>query len=157
MAKHQLGSSGNELDFQLFSISTSMNQYEAVSAVNAALGTDLALEGNVPMNLRDGNMFSFSLFGYTDESLALEYLLVPNASNAVPAPPPGRGLFESVGVEETTRLVKELPRTDYFLIVKGETHPHLMHRMLECLQAVEGFIAAMIRVDDLPSRKNLIF
>jgi hypothetical protein len=159
MAKHVLQPSADDLDFDLIGITTAMNQYETVAVLNRALAIDLTLEGFVPMQTKDGKLFNYSLYAFDDEALGLNYSLIPNASNLEGNNgTAGTGLFSDVVVEGTARLIRELPRTNYFLLVKGEITNHLLHKILETLQKENGmYNVDFISVGDLPSRKNLIF
>jgi hypothetical protein len=161
MAKYTLPSSAGELDFDLIGITTPLNHYEAVTEINNALRIDLSLDGFVPMNLRDGKLFSFSLYTCADDNMGLEYSLIPNSSNLElhgNDKSAGVGLFSGLNVEESARLIREMPKTDYFLIIKGESNSTVLHRILHCLGEISGFYSVdIISVTDLPSRKNLIF
>lgn len=161
MAKHALHNASDELDFSLLGISCADDQYRVTSLVNDALGTDLFLSDYVPMNLRSGKLFSFSLFRYTDENLGLEYYLVPNASNLEQPgtqPAAGNDLFSGQDVDERTLLIKELPRTDYFLLLKGEMQLHYLHIVADRLRKAGVFSGVQeIDAQSLQSRKNLLF
>src|SRR4051812_7792951 len=114
MAKHFLNNTGDELDFALIGLLSPENQYSIVSSVNAALGTEFTLSDHVPFNLKDGKLFYFSLYRYVSEEFGLEYFLVSNSSNFEGGKEndnTGEDLFSDVNVEESTRLIKELPKT----------------------------------------------
>lgn len=161
MAKHVLHNSSNALDFVLIGITTSENQYSIVSLVNAALGTDLSLSDNIPFNLKDGKLFYFSLFHFVSEELGLEYFLIPNASNFDPSQQNrerGADLFEMFNVDESIRLVKELPKTDYFLILKGEELHTFQFKIMDLLKTIKEIVQVQnIEPNDLPSKMNLVF
>ncbi|MCE3259108.1 MAG: hypothetical protein K0S12_749 [Bacteroidetes bacterium] len=159
MAKHILNTPG-DLDFVLIGISSAENQYSVVSLVNEALGIDLSLSDNVPFNLKDGKLFNFSLFKYYSEEFGLEYCLIPNNSNfeADSAAGGSADLFSDTTVEESTRLIKELPKTDYFLILKGEDLHLFKFKIAEHLKSVKEILQVQnIEPGDLPSRMNLVF
>ena len=161
MAKHVLGSRGDEFDFIVIGITLPDNQYRATSLVNESLGIDLQLSDYVPFNLKSGKFFSFSLFTHVDENLALEYYFIPNASNFEQpgkATPPDGDLFGGLEVDESTRLIKELPKTDYFLLVKGEAQEHHQFRILQLLRDSGAFTQVQV-IDPLTlqSRNNLLF
>ena len=139
------------------------NQYHVVSAINDALHIGLRLDNYVPFNLKDGKLFKFSLYHFMDEDLGLDYFFVPNSSNFeepnANAPQDILGdLFAGHEVDEQVKLVKELPKTDYFLIVKGEELHNYSHKIIEKIKAIEELIQVQtIEPNDLPSRRNLIF
>jgi hypothetical protein len=67
-------------------------------------------------------------------------------------------LFGAVEVEERLRLIKELPKTDYFLLLKGEALSHYsLHIATLLRQSSEIVQVTAIDAQDLPSRRNLIF
>lgn len=139
------------------------NQYQVVSAINDTLHIDLRLDNYVPFNLKDGKLFKFSLYHFMDEDLGLEYFFVPNSSNFeepnANAPQDILGdLFAGHKVDEQVKLVKELPKTDYFLIVKGEELHNYSHKIIDKIKAIEELIQVQtIEPNGLPSKRNLIF
>ena len=158
---HLLKISDNEFDFALLGLSIIKDQYETVTAINAALGVQFQLSEYVQLNLKSRHMFRFSLYRFEDAAFYLEYLLIPNASNfQEPQPtevtPPE--LFQVMEVEERTLLIKELPKTDYFVILRGEEVRQQVHRVIELLRRVPDMMAVeLIDVMSLPSRNNLVF
>lgn len=161
MAKYVLNNSSNVLDFVLIGISSPENPYAIVSHVNNALGIDLALSDNIPFNLKDGKLFYFSLFRYVSEEMGLEYFLIPNNSNFDRAHSESENtgnLFDDLNIDESTRLVKELPKTDYFLILKGEELHLFQFKITELLKAIKEIVRVQnIEPNDLPSKMNLVF
>ncbi len=161
MAKHVLNSAADELDFFLIGISCLEDQYRLVNMINDVLGTDLTLSNYIPLNLKSGKIFNFSLYSYTDNELGIQYEMIPNSSN-FEEPNLSRGeegsLFSSVDIDESVKLIKELPKTDYFLILKGEDLHMNQYKIIDRLKAVQAFVQIQqIEPDDLPSRRNLIF
>lgn len=141
------------------------NQYAIVNAVNSALGIDLCLSDNVPYNLKEGKLFYFSLYHYVSEEFGLEYYLIPNSSN-FEGPHPnesedkqfGGDLFADTEVEESIKLIKELPKTDYFILLKGEDLHMFRFKIMERLKSVQSILQVQnIEPRDLPSRMNLVF
>ncbi|MBA3663455.1 MAG: IPExxxVDY family protein [Bacteroidetes bacterium] len=161
MAKHTLNTSSDDLDFVLIGITSAENQYSLVTSINRAIGIDLALGDNIPYNLKGGKLFYFSLFRYVSEEMGLEYFLIPNASNLEINRDDGAGagdLFSEHTVEESTRLVKELPKTDYFIILKGEDLHLFQFKIIENLKTIQEIIQVQnIEPNDLPSKMNLVF
>jgi hypothetical protein len=106
-------------------------------------------------------VFYFSLFSYDDKDFGINYLFVPNTSNFDPplaAESESGGLFTGLDVEERAKLIKELPLTDYFLILKGEEVQKYRHLIIERLKKTEGVLRIQnIDVADLPSKSNLVF
>jgi hypothetical protein len=161
LVKHVLHSAADELDFFLLGIRSAEDQYRIASLINDALGIDLSLNSFIPFNLKSGKSFNFSLFGYIDEELGIQYNLIPNSSNfgqpGVGAPANGT-LFSEGDIDESVKLIKELPKTDYFLILKGEDlHLHRF-KVTDLLKNVTAILQVQpIEAAELPSRRNLIF
>ena len=128
MAKYVLNTNENDFDFALLGLVCPENQYAILSFVNEALKINLCLNNYVPFSLKDGKLFKFSLYNFTDEELNLEFFLIPNASNFdepnVNASA-SNDLFKGMDIDESVKLIKELPKTDYFLIVKRRRSPLL--------------------------------
>ncbi|HQQ95127.1 MAG TPA: IPExxxVDY family protein [Bacteroidia bacterium] len=160
MAKHVLNIKDEDYDFVLLGLSLLKDQYETTVAVNECLSINLSLDSEVSLALKGDKLFSFSLFTCFDEDFGIEYLLVPNTSN-FEAPKESQArtdLFGEIEVEERTRLIRELPLTDYFLILKGEEVQKYQHSIVERLKKLEGLMQVqIIDVTDLPSRSNLVF
>lgn len=160
MAKYVLNSTSEDLDFVLIGISCAEDQYSFVALIEDSLKIKFSLSDFVPFNLSEGRIFNFSLFKFSDKELGLEYSLVPNLSNLQE---PGINndpgdLFSGVNIDERIRLVKELPKTDYFLILKGEDLHNYQFRIIEKLKPCPEIIQIQsIEPLDLPSKKNLIF
>lgn len=161
MAKYNLNTNSNYFDFVLIGIRCSNDLYQLVSAVNDVLKINLYLQTFVPFNLKDGKLFEFSLYHFCDEELGLEYSIIANQSNfegpninSVNA----NDLFANTGVDESVRLIKELPKTDYFIILKGENLHNYQFKIIDKLKTVNDFIQVQaIAIEELPSRKNLMF
>lgn len=161
MARYTLSGTSADFDFLLIGIMCQENMYYLVSAVNDVLGTDLSLSDNVPYNLKDGKLFNFSLFHFLSEELALEFFLVPNSSNLEQEPVANQeeaDLFSEFNVEESVKLIKELPKTDYFIIVKGEDLHLQQFSIIEKLKKAKKILQVqIIEPKELPSRMNLVF
>jgi hypothetical protein len=98
------------------------------------------------------------------EEFGLEYFLISNASNfeqpngSLQADSGTDDLFGGMEVEESVRLIKELPKTDYFIILKGEDLHLFRFKIMERLKAVDSILQVQnIEARDLPSRMNLVF
>jgi hypothetical protein len=145
----------------LLGIMCQEDQYRTAALINDALNIDLALEDYVPFNLKSGKLFSFSHYRFTDDDLGVDYSLIPNLSNFDDRKPEANApadLFSEVAIDESVRLVKELPKTDYFLILKGEElHLH-QYKISDLLKTVPAFLQVQsIEPAELASRRNLIF
>jgi hypothetical protein len=160
LAKHFLNSGDEDLDFELLGLLCHENQYVLVSAVNRALGINLALNDNIPLKLKAGKIFYFSLYHDTSEEFGLEYFLIPNKSNLDTSSVGNTGsdLFAEMEVEERAALIKELPKTDYFVILKGQDLHLYKHKIMEQIKTAAEIIQVQsIEPRNLPSRMNLVF
>lgn len=161
MAKHFLNTNEDDLDFVLIGITCLENQYSVAGLIDSALKIKLFLSDYIPFNLKEGRIFKFSLFRFPDEELGLEYFFIPNASNFEEPniyPSEKDDLFAGIDVDESVRLIKELPKTDYFLILKGEDLHNYQYKIIDKLKNYPEIIQIQaIEPHDLPSKRNLIF
>lgn len=162
MAKHVLHNSDDEIDFVLIGITCTENQYVLASLIDRTLHLQLRLSDHVPFALKDSKLFHFSLYHFLDEEMGLEYYFISNTSN-FEAPREGEqrealDLFSGQEVDESVKLIKELPKTDYFLILKGEDLHNYQFKVIQKLKTLPEIIQVQaIEPIDLPSRRNLIF
>lgn len=161
MAKYTLNTNKDDFDFALLGITSLENQYFMLSSINDVLKIDLRLSEYLPFSLKEGKVFKFSLYHFMDDELGIDYFLVPNTSNFEDPnvnASPTNDLFDGVDVDESVKLVKELPKTDYFLILKGEDIHQYQFKVLDKLKTIEEIIQVQtIESNDLPSKRNLIF
>jgi len=160
MAKHLLSHSFDAIDFTVIGISSRLSLYEALAYINRTLNIDLHYTTNLPFVLKDEHEFNFAIFEFTSTSMELEFQFIANTSNFVPASEiktTGSGLFEGLVVDETARLVKELPNVDFFLSLKGKAHEHRALSACELIETIPSVTnAEIIDLQNLPSRQNLM-
>ena len=161
MAKHVLNTSEDDLDFVVVGISCLENQYTLASLIDDALKINLVLSDYIPFNLKEGRIFKFSLYRFIDEELGLDYYFIPNTSNFEEPNINTRqtnDLFAGIDIDESVKLIKELPKTDYFLILKGEDLHNYQFKIIDKLKTRPEIIQLQaIEPHDLPSKRNLIF
>jgi hypothetical protein len=160
MAKHFLSSSDDELDFVLTAITCSEDQYAVTALIDRALDIHLRLSDFVPFNLKEGRVFKFSLYRFLDEELGLEYCLVSNSSNFEEPNinVQDSGLFSGIDVEESVKLIKEMPKTDYFLLLKGDDLHNYQFKIIDALKKIPEILQVTpVEPHLLASRRNLIF
>lgn len=163
MAKHVLHSDPEEFNFLLFGIACSENQYVLASTINSVLGIDLRLENYIDLSHRMGKDFKFSFYNFFDEEFNLEYNLIPNRSNYVAkegSDTKEGDLFSmfNENVDESSRLIPELTKTDYLLLIKGDEHYNFTYKITESLKKIPEIISLQeIIPDKLGSKNNLIF
>jgi hypothetical protein len=162
MAKYTLDKP-DDFNFLLYGIVCPENQYVLVNAINASLHIDLCLEEYIDLSHRIGKDFKFSFYSYLDEEFNLEYNLLPNRSNFTSKEnlqDNGEDLFSlfNENVDESSRLIPELTKTDYLLLIKGDEFYHFSHKISEALKTVPEIVAIQEVVPEkLNSRSNLIF
>lgn len=163
MAKHVLHNDPEEFNFLLFGIACSENQYVLASNINSALGIDLQLSNYIDLSHRMGKDFKFSFFDYLDEEFNLEYNLIPNRSNNVPKENTGTkdgDLFSmfNENIDESSRLIPELTKTDYLLLIKGDEHYNFTYKITDALKKIPEIISLQeIIPEKLSNKNNLIF
>lgn len=162
MAKYTLQNDENIFDFVLIGISSNENQYVIINNINSQLNIDLFLHENLKLSQKNHEIFEFSIYHFSHQEMALEYFLVPNKSNykSTIQSKAVNDLFSNTGqsFEETVLLINELPRTDYFLLLKGESAIHEQYNVFKLLKEIEVINQVHeIIPEKLSSRNNLIF
>ncbi len=161
MVKHILNTSNEDFDFVLIGITSPENQYFLAGKIDDTLGISLFLSDYIPFSLKDGRLFKFSLFRFVDSELSLEYFFIPNTSN-FEEPHVNSAvkddLFAGFEVDESVKLIKELPKTDYFLILKGENLHTFQYKIIDAIKSIPEIVQIQsIEPNDLASKRNLIF
>jgi hypothetical protein len=163
MAKHTLNSDPDDFNFLLFGIACSHNQYVLATNINSALGIELQLEDYIDLSHKMGKDFRFSFFTFFDEQFNLEYNLIPNRSNYVAkegGDKQDNDLFSmfNENVDESSRLIPELTKTDYLLLIKGDEHYNFTYKITDALKLIPEIISLQeIIPDKLSNKNNLIF
>jgi hypothetical protein len=161
MAKHVLHTGDEEFEFVLLGMNCAEDQYRMAHLLNVALNLELELNNTLTLNLKDSRLFSFSLYHFQDEDLRLDYFFVPNTSNFEEphqSSAAQQGLFAELEVEERVKLIKELPKTDFFLILKGDALHNNQYQILDRIKSIPEIIQVqLLEANDLPSKRNLIF
>ena len=162
MAKYVLNNSKEEFNFFLIGITCPINQYEMVSLINNCLQIDLSLNSFVELKLKKNKIFSFSLFTFLDEDLGIDYVFIPNLSNFETQSALNvineNNLFKDQVIEEQVRLLNELPKTDYLIMLKGEDVINYRFKISDQLKKRNAIIQLQnIEPSTLPSKRNLIF
>lgn len=139
------------------------NQYVLAANINSALGIDLRLSNYIDLSHRLGKDFKFSFFDYLDEEFNLEYNLIPNKSNNVAKDSRDTNegdLFSAFNenIDESSRLIPELTKTDYLLLIKGDEHYNFTYKITDALKKIPEIISLQeIIPDKLSNKNNLIF
>jgi hypothetical protein len=119
------------------------------------------LSDYLPLLAKDEKAFKFSLYTFTDEDLRLEFNCIPNNSN-FEEPNINLGqitdLFSGINLDQSTKLIRELPVTDYFLLLKGDEATIYQFKVIDKLKQIPEIIRIQsIEPNHLQSKKNLIF
>lgn len=150
-------------DFDLFSITCNESVYRVIHELNNDLDIDLQLNELLDYTHKEGEDFYFPVYTFQHESLNIEFNLIQNQTSFQPT---ARRKQQSMDlfageVEQTTKLMPELEKTDYLLLIKGENRYLYNHTILETIQKNKNFIAAhelfMEDIKDKKSRTNLLF
>lgn len=150
-------------DFDLFSITCNESVYRVIHELNNDLDIDLQLNELLDYTHKEGEDFYFPVYAFQHESLNIEFNLLQNQTSFQPSTKHKKqptDLFAGE-IEHTTRLMPELEKTDYLLLIKGENRYLYNHTILETIQKNKSFIAAhelfMEDIKDKKSRTNLLF
>lgn len=161
MAKHVLHSSDEDFEFVLIGINCPEDQYRMIHLLNQALFVELEYNSMLTLKLKENKLFQFSLYHYPDEELRLDYFFLPNTSNFEEPKESSStplDLFGEMEVEERVKLIRELPKTDYFLILKGDALHNSQFKIIDSLKSIPEIIQVqLLEANDLPSKRNLIF
>jgi hypothetical protein len=158
--KYNLDSEFDDFNFLLFGISTTLDQYSVITQINNLLNIEFCLQSIVPYYLKGNSTFNYNLYTCDVPELFLEFNLIANLSNfeTTIITTPTNDLFAEQAVEERARLIKELPKTDYFIIVKGEQMFAYENKILEKLKQVNDFTQIQqIQPEELKNANHLIF
>jgi len=150
-------------DFDLFSITCNESVYRVIHELNNDLDIDLQLNELLDYTHKEGEDFYFPVYSFQHESLNIEFNLLQNQTSFQPTArhkTQATDLFAGE-VEQTTKLMPELDKTDYLLLVKGENRYLYNHTILETMQRNKNFTAVqelfMEDIKDKKSRTNLLF
>ncbi len=165
MAVHNLDIFDEEhFDFDIFSITSTESIYTVISALNTALNIDFQLQELLEFSHKDGEQFYFPLYRFLHDDLNIEFNLVANQTSFQPEHAnkvqPGLDLFGG-DVERTTKLIPELEKSDYFLIIKGDNRYLHNHAIFEAIRFNPSFITVfeiyLENLKDKKSKSNLLF
>ncbi len=163
MAKYVLDTKADDFNFLLIGIGCNNNQYVLANAINEVLQIDLQLENYIDLSHKIGKEFKFSFYSFLDEEFNIEYNLIPNRSNNSQSSEDTKvasDLFSAFNetIDESSRLIPELTKTDFLLLVKGDEFYHYSYKITEALKKIQDIITIQeIIPDNLSSRNNLIF
>ncbi len=150
-------------DFDLFSITCDESVYRVIHELNNDLDIDLQLNELLDYTHKEGEDFYFPVYAFQHESLNIEFNLIQNQTSFQPSAKhktQPTDLFAGE-IEHTTRLMPELEKTDYLLLIKGDNRYLYNHTILETIQKNKSFTSAhelfMEDIKDKKSRTNLLF
>lgn len=156
-----------DFNFILFAISSHEPDYKLCIAMNRALGLDFTREEPIELkNKKQEDQLLFSFFYYEDEEKYIEYNLVSNKSyNSSKTTevkkmnqPSLFGETDPAAMEQKAYLVPELASADFLFIVRTDYEPDLVTFIENKLKQIPFVLnVSIVDVNDLPSKKNLIF
>ncbi|MES2131886.1 MAG: IPExxxVDY family protein [Bacteroidota bacterium] len=163
MATYSLDIHAEEhFDFDLFSITCNESIYRVIHELNNDLDIDLQLNELLDYTHKEGEDFYFPVYSFQHVELNIEFNLLQNQSSFQPTVKKKQATDLFAGeVEQTTRLMPELDKTDYLLLIKGDNRYLYNHTILETIQQNNSFIAVhelfIEDIKDKRSRTNLLF
>lgn len=163
MATYSLDIHAEEhFDFDLFSITCNESIYRVIHELNNDLDIDLQLNELLDYTHKEGEDFYFPVYSFQHMELNIEFNLLQNQTSFQP-PVKKKQITDLFAgeVEHTTRLMPELDKTDYLLLIKGDNRYLYNHTILETIQQNTSFIAVhelfIEDIKDKRSRTNLLF
>lgn len=163
MATYSLDIHAEEhFDFDLFSITCNESIYRVIHELNNDLDIDLQLNELLDYTHKEGEDFYFPVYSFQHMELNIEFNLLQNQTSFQP-PVKKKQITDLFAgeVEHTTRLMPELDKTDYLLLIKGDNRYLYNHTILETIQQNNSFIAVhelfIEDIKDKRSRTNLLF
>ncbi len=164
MATYSLDINAEEhFDFDLFSITCNESIYRVIHELNRDLNIDLQLIDLLDYTHKEGEDFYFPVYSFLQEELNIEFNLLQNQTSFQPNVKRQQQSLDLFGgqVEQTTRLMPELDKSDYFLLIKGDNRYLYNHTILETVKSNANFIAVhelfIEDIKDKKSRTNLLF
>ena len=163
MATYSLDIHAEEhFDFDLFSIACNESIYRVILELNNDLDIDLQLNELLDYTHKEGEDFYFPVYSFQHVELNIEFNLLQNQSSFQPTVKKKQATDLFAGeVEHTTRLMPELDKTDYFLLIKGDNRYLYNHTILETIQQNSSFSTVhelfIEDIKDKRSRTNLLF
>lgn len=150
-------------DFDTFSITSTESVFKVVHELNEELNIKLELCELLEFTHKEGEEFYFPLYSFYHEDLNIEFNILPNQTSFQPQSAKEKAntdLF-SGNIEHTTKLIPELEKTDYFLIIKGDNRYMYNHQIFEAIKLNPSFIlVSEIHFEHLKDKKakyNLLF
>ena len=141
--------------FKLIAIHCGLEGYSMAYHLNSSIGLGLSrrLEKKDDIE-RDVWLESFSIYGWKDEIKDHYWTLIGNTAkeekNSLAA-----GFFSNEITISTLHLVEERKEVDYFLKIEAEDHTLIKDTVKKINELVK--VATAYSVDDLKSKRNLIF
>jgi len=156
--------SENDFDFDVFSITSNESIYRIVFEINSALNIDLQLNDLLDYTHKEGQDFYFPVYTYLHEELNIEFNLLPNQTSFQPQyarEQQQAGDLFGGDIEHTTKLLPELEKTDYFMLIKGDNRLTYNHTIFKTIRSIQSFqLVEEIVLDRLKDKKakgNLLF
>ena len=165
MATHTLDIFDDEhFDFDIFSITSTETIYTIINALNQELNIDFKLKDLLDFNHKDGENFYFPLYTFWHNDLNIEFNLISNQTSFQPPETKNTNsafdLFAG-DIERTTKLLPELEKSDYFLIIKGDNRYLHNFAIYEAIKKNKNFITVyeiyLENLKDKKSKTNLLF
>jgi hypothetical protein len=149
------------IDFQLFAIHTSLEDYRLAYFINQAMSVNLAKDNNEITIKNKAGETSFSHFSFEDEKKGVCWDLIQNKTEILSSKKQkGQGLFADTEAQILTKvyLLPEYNKVDFFLRIENTSEIDNTITMVSKINTIERISTVyFIETEKIKSKNNLIF
>ncbi|TDE03955.1 IPExxxVDY family protein [Flavobacterium sandaracinum] len=162
MAIHKLDlDEFDEIDYYLFAIHTSLEDYRLAFFINQKLPVNLSKsENEIQINIKEGQT-NFSRFYYNDETSSISWNLIQNKNEVIQYKKGNtQNLFSNVTLEVATKvfLLPEFKKVDYFLKIEKDNDTMDISKIQLLLNTIDSISTVYkVETNQIKSKNNLIF
>ncbi|MGO4905426.1 IPExxxVDY family protein [Flavobacterium sp. W20_MBD1_R3] len=162
MANHKLDlGEFDEIDYYLFAIHTSLEDYRLAFFINQILPINLSKSKNeIQINIKEGET-SFSRFYYDDIESGLSWNLIQNKNEVIQYNKiNNQNLFSNIHMEVSVKvfLLPEFKKVDYFLKIENNNDTVNGSKIQLLLNTINSISAVyIVDTNKIKSKNNLIF
>lgn len=162
MAIHKLDlGEFDEIDYYLFAIHTSLEDYRLAFFINQKLPVNLSKsENEIQITIKEGQT-NFSRFYYNDQESSISWNLIQNKNEVLQfSKGVTQNLFSNVTLEVATKvfLLPEFKKVDYFLKIEKNNDAMDISNIQLLLNTIDSISAVyIVETNQIKSKNNLIF
>jgi hypothetical protein len=162
MAIHKLDlGEFDEIDYYLFAIHTSLEDYRLAFFINQKLPVNLSKsENEIQITIKEGQT-NFSRFYYNDQESSISWNLIQNKNEVLQfSKGVTHNLFSNVTLEVATKvfLLPEFKKVDYFLKIEKNNDAMDISNIQLLLNTIDSISAVyIVETNQIKSKNNLIF